>query len=214
MQDSKGATRRQQRGLEQIERLLLAAGHVFAETGYEGATTNAIAARADVSPGTLYQFFRNKQQIAEALADRYAEGCRRAKEEAIGRLPSGRVPAARVVDHVVDPLLRFHREAPGFEALLSGSVISADLSARIAPLDEELHQSLKAMLLLRYPHLGQKEADTAAATSQRLFKAMLQPALTGSPAAQRRGAQELKTVLLRYIAPLERHGKSSGAKKA
>jgi AcrR family transcriptional regulator len=206
MQDGKDAIRCQPRGLKQIDRLLSAAAWLFAETGYEAATTNAIAARAGVSPGTFYQFFCNKQQVAEALADRYAEGCRRAHEEAVQSLPEGKVPAAQVVDRIVDPLLRFHREAPGLEALLTGSVVSADLSARIGPLDEELHQSLKSMLLHRYPRLDEQEADRSAATCSRLFKAMLQPALTGSAAAQSQGARELKTVLRRYIAPLEKSG--------
>ncbi|WP_207943797.1 helix-turn-helix domain-containing protein, partial [Actinomadura sp. KC345] len=36
------------------------------------ATTNRIAAAAGISPGSLYQFFPNKEAIAEALADRFS----------------------------------------------------------------------------------------------------------------------------------------------
>src|SRR6266542_6598743 len=62
------APRRQARGERRIAQLLDAAGEVFATVGYAAATTNAIAAQAGVSPGTLYQFFPNKQAMAEALA--------------------------------------------------------------------------------------------------------------------------------------------------
>src|SRR6266511_1332655 len=48
--------------------ILDAAAGVFADAGYERATTNAIAAAAGISPGSLYQFFPNKEAIAEALA--------------------------------------------------------------------------------------------------------------------------------------------------
>jgi len=43
---------------------------VFAEMGYDEATTNHIAAQAAISPGSLYQFFSNKEEIAQALAAR------------------------------------------------------------------------------------------------------------------------------------------------
>src|SRR5579862_10053631 len=64
--------KRSTRGKQRIESLLDAACQVFGEIGYHGATTNAIAAAAGVSPATLYQFFPNKEALASALASRYA----------------------------------------------------------------------------------------------------------------------------------------------
>lgn len=61
--------RRQRRGEQRMETLLRAAEVVFAEVGYNRATTNLIAARASVSPGTLYQFYRNKEALAEAFSE-------------------------------------------------------------------------------------------------------------------------------------------------
>src|SRR4051812_43963566 len=72
-------TRRQPRGERRIDQILLAAGVVFARVGYERATTNAIAAEAGISPGSLYQFFPNKEAIAGALETRYAEQMRNAR---------------------------------------------------------------------------------------------------------------------------------------
>jgi AcrR family transcriptional regulator len=60
--------RRQERGKQRMESLMRAAEEVFSEVGFERATTNLIAARASVSPGTLYQFYPNKEAMAEALA--------------------------------------------------------------------------------------------------------------------------------------------------
>ena len=59
---------RQKRGLFRVEEILAAAGTLFAERGYDNVTTNMIAARAGVSPGSLYQFFPNKEAIAQAFA--------------------------------------------------------------------------------------------------------------------------------------------------
>jgi AcrR family transcriptional regulator len=63
--------KRQERGKRRIAAILDVAAEVFADVGYDAATTNAIAARAEISPGSLYQFFPNKEAIAEALAARY-----------------------------------------------------------------------------------------------------------------------------------------------
>src|ERR1700739_5121222 len=60
------------RGERLVTSLLVAAGRVFGELGYHATTTNAIAAEAKVSPATLYQFFPNKEAIADALVTRYA----------------------------------------------------------------------------------------------------------------------------------------------
>src|SRR5437764_9433138 len=60
--------RRQKRGVLRVEEILTAAGTLFAERGYDKVTTNMIAARAGISPGSLYQFFPNKEAITQAFA--------------------------------------------------------------------------------------------------------------------------------------------------
>src|SRR6202012_2071248 len=100
------APRRQERGRKRMAELLRAAGEVFAEAGYEAATTNAIAARAGVSPGTLYQFFPNKQAIAEALAEEYATADQLLHENVFD-VNIAKVPLRELIDRLVDPFLEF-----------------------------------------------------------------------------------------------------------
>lgn len=64
---------RQARSAARVERLLDAAEEVFEEVGYDAATTNLVAARADVPVGTLYRWFPDKGALAEALTDRYIQ---------------------------------------------------------------------------------------------------------------------------------------------
>jgi AcrR family transcriptional regulator len=49
--------------------LLAAARHVMADSGVEGATIADIAARAGVSPGTFYNYFRDLPAVLDALVD-------------------------------------------------------------------------------------------------------------------------------------------------
>jgi AcrR family transcriptional regulator len=60
----------QERSRATVERILVAARAVLAERGYEGASTNRIAAAAGVGPGTLYQYFPDK----DAIVDRVVAG--------------------------------------------------------------------------------------------------------------------------------------------
>lgn len=56
-----------------VERILNAAEQVLINYGYEGASTNRIAEAAGISPGSLYQYFPNKDAIAGAVIDRYSD---------------------------------------------------------------------------------------------------------------------------------------------
>ncbi|MGI8334583.1 TetR/AcrR family transcriptional regulator [Actinomadura scrupuli] len=56
-----------------VERILDAATRVLSERGYDGASTNHIAAAAGISNGSLYQYFPNKDAIVVAVLDRFAD---------------------------------------------------------------------------------------------------------------------------------------------
>lgn len=63
----------QARSRERVERILDAAVQLLIEEGYDAVKTNAIARRAEVSIGSVYQFFPNRFAIFGALAERYRE---------------------------------------------------------------------------------------------------------------------------------------------
>ena len=63
----------QKRGQKRVEQILDAAALVFDEVGFEAATTQAIASRANTAVGSLYQFFPDKLAIFNALELRYIE---------------------------------------------------------------------------------------------------------------------------------------------
>ena len=65
---------RQARSQERVRRILAAAEELFVAGGVGSTTTtNAIAARAGVPIGSLYQFFPDKGAILRSLAQLYAE---------------------------------------------------------------------------------------------------------------------------------------------
>ena len=62
--------RREVRRAERTERILAAAEQVFAETGFAGATTAAVALRAGVPKATVHYYFSTKEDLYRAVIDR------------------------------------------------------------------------------------------------------------------------------------------------
>src|SRR6266487_587681 len=114
---------RRARGLQRIASVLDAAEAVFAEMGYDEATTNHIAAQAGISPGSLYQFFSNKEEIAQALARKYTEELQRAYDS-IFSVEAAALPLPLWLDQIFDTLIAFHLSHPAFHILLNTPVSS------------------------------------------------------------------------------------------
>ena len=65
----------QARSRATLERILLSAGQLFDEVGLEAASMEAIATRADVSIGSVYRFFHDKQSLILTLSERWKSRC-------------------------------------------------------------------------------------------------------------------------------------------
>jgi AcrR family transcriptional regulator len=205
--DSKQLPQRQARGQKRIAELLRAAGEVFEEVGYERATTNAIAAKAGVSPGTLYQFFSNKQEIAEALANWYTAQGEAIHAGAFGVEP-GTVTLPQLLDRTVDPFLEFRQNAPGYDALFIGMMSSPELAVRVRSLHEGLKKRLATLMAPHIPH-AQRDGERCAEICVHIFKGLLPLALQGTPQERKLGAQAIKDVLAGYLLPIIESGKKS-----
>ena len=77
----------QERSRQTIERILNAATRIFHEQGYAGTTTNDIADEADLSIGSLYQYFPNKDALLAALTKRHITSTTSSLAAMIGELP-------------------------------------------------------------------------------------------------------------------------------
>lgn len=68
----------QAKAQRQHQRILDAAEKCFIERGFHAATMAHIAATADISPGLIYRYFKNKSAIVRAIIERHLEtdGCR------------------------------------------------------------------------------------------------------------------------------------------
>lgn len=111
----------QRRSAERLTRILDACADLLDEVGYDALSTRAVALRAGVPIGSVYRFFGNKRQMADALAQRNLE---RYSERVTDRLKDARRGDWRAaMDAVLDEYLAMKRTAPGFSLVDFGNQI-------------------------------------------------------------------------------------------
>ena len=193
--------RRQKRGVLRVEEILQAAGALFAECGYDNVTTNMIAARAGVSPGSLYQFFPNKEAIAQAFAADATEHLHRVYDALLSSEVMS-LPLQGFVDTFVNEIIAFNRNYPGYLALELGSTHSSSLALAIADFQQGVQARLDALLAAYWPDSTPEQRRLPLLVSYRLFLALLPVALSGDEEHRRAIVREMKVVLYRYWAPI------------
>ncbi|MBO4255960.1 MULTISPECIES: TetR/AcrR family transcriptional regulator [Streptomyces] len=111
----------QRRSAERLTRILDACADLLDEVGYDDLSTRAVALRAGVPIGSVYRFFGNKRQMADALAQRNLERFTERVTERLKKSTEGGWRTA--MDAVLDEYLAMKRTAPGFSLVDFGNQI-------------------------------------------------------------------------------------------
>ncbi|MGU3651312.1 TetR/AcrR family transcriptional regulator [Mycolicibacterium sp. A43C] len=123
---------RQARSTLTRRRVLDAAAHIFSTHGYAAGTTNRIAEAAEMSIGSLYQYFPNKDAILAALIDEHIEaGGELLTQRSRDGLPSSLESTLRLF---VRATIDNHRDDPALHRVLF------EQAPRSAALLERLHE--------------------------------------------------------------------------
>jgi AcrR family transcriptional regulator len=123
----------QQRSRETVRVMLEAAARIFEERGIAAATTDAIAERAGVSIGSLYQYFPNKEALLATLAACHLLAAQAALEPALALLDAN-APAGAAIPALVRALIASHTHRPRLHRILFAD----------APMDSEQLRALAA----------------------------------------------------------------------
>jgi AcrR family transcriptional regulator len=115
----------QERSAARVERMLDVCARLIDQVGYEATTTTMIAKHAEVSVGSLYQFFPDKRAVVQALA-------RRNLDTYLARL-ADLLASSRLahwwdmIDVAIDLFVELHRQIPGFRVVRFGDVVDTHL---------------------------------------------------------------------------------------
>lgn len=194
--------RRQARGERRIADILDAALALFAELGYDKTSTNAIAARAGISPGSLYQYFPHKDAIADALSQRLLDQLRHAHTAAFDESTAADLTVAALVSQVVDPLVAFNVANPGAKVLLGTPATPTGLTAQTRPLHQAVTGRVATLIRLRAPHQHEDAVQRSAMVAVQIVAALMGPIVTATGNERDALVTELKKALTGYLAPL------------
>jgi AcrR family transcriptional regulator len=181
------------RGRKRVAELLNAAEGVIAEQGYEAATMSSIAERAGASIGSLYQFFPDKQAVAQALRARHAAEYLELCSGLAAEAKSSNLET--FASHLIHLTVFFFESHPAFGALLD-----APGKMRGAP-------AIRSALLSRFsgyfrsanPRTSKVKAERLATVTLFLIKALAQGYAESTLRERGQFVTEFKVLFCSYL---------------
>lgn len=151
---------KQARSRETLARLLDAAEKLLAAGGVEAATVPAIAERAGVSVGIVYQRFADKDALLRAVYFRYFANLREQNQNNLAVVAAWKAPLATLARTVILGMVEGYRRQRGIlRALMTYARNHADPEFRRAAreLNREASSTIEQLLLarrdeIRHPH--------------------------------------------------------------
>ncbi|GGV42077.1 TetR family transcriptional regulator [Streptomyces griseoflavus] len=185
----------QRRSAERLARILDACAELLDEAGYDDLSTRAVAERARVPIGSVYRFFGNKRQMADALARRNLE---RFTERVTERLRAADDRSWRqALDAVLDTYLDMKRTAPGFSLVDFGNQIP--VGTRAGP-NRRVADRLTELLAAHLEREADDDLRRAFLVAVETADALVQLAFRMEPEGDEKVIAELREMLRAYLA--------------
>jgi AcrR family transcriptional regulator len=184
---------RRQRGHQRVEVLLGAAAQVFAERGYDAATMTEIAARAESSIGSLYQFFPTKPEVAQGVIALQA-GELQARLAAMAEASAG-WDVDELSVRLVVALIEFRAAHPSFARLVDSPGAPAE---QVQAVRQAMRVQLAQILAPHAAGLTKSRLAAVAVAVQQVMKAAVTLNTEAAPGT-RAALVELKEMLRVYL---------------
>ncbi|MEM1281059.1 MAG: TetR/AcrR family transcriptional regulator [Cyanobacteria bacterium P01_H01_bin.152] len=190
----------QARSQERVKHILDVAEQLFLEVGYASATTRAIAARAKVSVGSLYQFFPDKEAILKALAIRYME-TQYQRFLDLHTPEALKLPLASYVDQMINVFDQFYTDYPGSRAIFEQLLDTITWSAieKIDDFEYQVIDELARFFHTRQPSLAIIKCERIAMIITKIITELLWLSLSGDAQFRQELVAETKLLTLSYL---------------
>ncbi|MFB9241878.1 TetR/AcrR family transcriptional regulator [Massilia antarctica] len=170
---------RQARSQHMVEQILQATARILEERGYAGMNTNAVAARAGVSVGSVYQYFPNKDSLITALHERHGAQM----YAAIDAILDGEAPRT-LREHLaamVHAWLVAHQVEPELHKVLEKEFPFFDAPSQDSAADNNSFQRILRLLERHKDDIGQPDPDLATWMLLRMMESLVHAAVMDAP---------------------------------
>jgi AcrR family transcriptional regulator len=183
----------QERATRRLANFLDAAAELFAEIGYEAATMTAVAERSGSGIGTLYHYFPDKQSMAFALLNQYAQEIEAYWKPLMEQAET--LPQTAFAETFLDRITEFLRERPAYLKLLAAPIrFSRDPASRRA-----LRVVIANAFRAKDPSLTNEKAMLAANVTLQMVKGMTTLYAEAAPGEKSLIIAEYKKALTLYL---------------
>jgi AcrR family transcriptional regulator len=183
----------QKRAIQRLANFLDVAALLFAEIGYETTTMTAIAERSGSGIGTLYHYFPDKQSMAFALLNQYAQ-----KLEAYWKPlmeQSKTLSHTAFAETFLERVIEFLRERPAYLQLVAAPIqFSRDPAAR-----RTLRVAIAKAFQAKNPSVTNEKAMVAANITLQMVKGMTTLYAEAGPREKPLIISEYKKALTLYL---------------
>ncbi|HEY5934388.1 MAG TPA: TetR/AcrR family transcriptional regulator [Kofleriaceae bacterium] len=190
---------RQARSRATVDTILQASARVLVRRGFDGFTTNEVAAAAGVSIGSLYQYFPNKEALVAALIFRHIEEMNQAIFSELTRVAL--LPMPQAVRAVIELTFRAHAIDPELHQVLTEQVPRVGRLAKLRELDGISQRMVAGLLAARRSELAIRDPEVAAFVIVSAIEAIIHRAALLSPERLRdpRLQEEATALVTRYL---------------
>ena len=187
------AAPQQERSARRLAGFLQAAAELFAETGFDATTMQAIAERSASSIGALYNYFPDKQSVAATLLSRYAEELQWRLQSVMEH--SEKLSTVQFAGAFIDCIIEFAQERPAYLNLHT-----APIRFRRNPAARKALRSIVANAFrTKNPALSSERALLAANVAVQIVKGMINLYLESEPKTKALVVAEFRKVLSSYL---------------
>jgi AcrR family transcriptional regulator len=190
---------KQARSQERVHHILDVAEQLFIEFGYEQTTTRAIATRAVIPVGSLYQFFPDKEALVRALANRYFEQEYQIFVQLHTELAKADI--ATYVERMVNAFEDFAQQHPGYRAVLGQLIdlMTVTDASKFNEYDQQILVELADFFSRRNPQLDTTQSRLIATTVVKVSNELLWLSFTREPLERKQLVKETKTLITAYL---------------
>ena len=184
---------RQDRSRAKVNSILAAAADICAGRGIDALTTNAVAARAGVSIGSLYQYFPGKEALLAALIRSERAGLLQAVEQIVSTDASRSL--AELSDALIDLTISHHLERPALSRTLAVARLHLPPDAEAA----EFSTRITVLIAARLHELQVPQPETTARDLMAILRGMIEAASEAHEADRAALGARTRRAVLGYL---------------